>query len=284
MVDYSLPPMAVGLQVIAEAVDFNSHVTIVGRVSGKTYIDQAMSSIGQVITAVNLDARDFTELSIRVTVSNANTTTALIFILCAGAAHVSNSRSTLVWVTSLGIPISGQVDVSDRAARALGAVSAAAGATFDVSDRLARQAGRVVPVTDGNFAFIPDDQGGGVVALGVSLLNSRPPVWMVPNQLSKSIGQTIAAAATSVIVAGIAGQVIRLFDVSLAFDTTVATGAVQLEDTNANPLHQFSVGAIVSNPYNGRGLALASGAGVQIHNLMGANAAAIRGSIVFSQS
>lgn len=280
----NLPPQALGIMVVAAAVDANSHVVIQGVVSNKTYMDVLPTAIGQVFTAQNLDNRDFQQGGIRITVSNAVTTIIDLYYLCAGVVLPVNSLDTQVFVSAAirGIP---QADVTDRAARLLGHVTVDSAAGVDVSDRLARQEGRVVLVSPGNFNIILDDQGGGVVNLGVSHLNARPANWQAPNQNPLGIGSVIAAGGVLTLVGSVVGQTVRIFSCSLAVDAVLATGTINLEDTGNTIRHQFSTSTSPCNPFlsEGGAAALPVSLGVQLRNPSG-SPQTVRGSLVYSQN
>lgn len=121
------------------------------------------------------------------------------------------------------------------------------------------------------------------VALNPFIENSPLP-WQAPNQLPLAINANLAASGTATLVAANPSATIRLFDCALGIDTAVATGAVQLEDTSGAVIHLFNVSVNICNPFRGRGVALTTGVGVVIRNLMGANPAVMRGSLVYSQN
>lgn len=156
------------------------------------------------------------------------------------------------------------------------AISRNADSTWSVTFLQALPVGGVNPGDNINFRPVV----GVDTATPLSVTLSKDP-RNGPTQFA-SIGTVIAASGTLVVVPGVANRIIFLWPVSIAFDTTVATGACELQDTNGVGIHQFTVGATVSNPLDADGIQFVSGLGVQIKNLMGANPAAIRGSVLYA--
>lgn len=116
----------------------------------------------------------------------------------------------------------------------------------------------------------------------VAVQQPVPALWQAATGAANigSLG-VLNAGATQVIVAGVAGQVLRLFGVSLGPDAGVGT-TVAVEDTAGNQLAEVSMNSGLPNFHWMAGVPLVSGRGVQIHNI-GPVAATPRGSISFSQ-
>jgi hypothetical protein len=178
-------------------------------------------------------------------------------------------------------------------------VNGALDSTFDIQWATSSGAGVVVA------AFASSQQEGypnlggqpGASSLPVVIASDSPVAlnllpsaastpWLVPNQGPKQVALVIAAGATSAaVIAGVVGQSIYLFGVSIAYDAIPAGGVASLDFETDLPfvLHSFDTNVNPPPPFEGFGVKLPGGAAVQFKNNAGAQII-VRGSIVFSQA
>ena len=120
----------------------------------------------------------------------------------------------------------------------------------------------------------------------LTVISGPPANWQSPLStvnVAVTLNQ-VGAGDTAVIIPAVVGQTVRLWDVSLSIDTPVATGAVQMETTAPVSIHGFGVSLANCNPFRGNGVPLAGNMGVRLRNLMAANPAVMRGSMVYTQA
>ena len=87
---------------------------------------------------------------------------------------------------------------------------------------------------------------------------TNPPLWQAPNGRPVTLDANIGAGGTLAVIAGVGGQVLRLFGLSL---TTAAGGPVQLQDTTPTEFGSVAAGATINVPVTGP---LGVGLGFQI--------------------
>lgn len=121
--------------------------------------------------------------------------------------------------------------------------------------------------------------------LNVSRIGQNPALWEGPNQPPALISDTFNNGTSKTYVSAVAGQIVRVFYIGMAFDTVPGAGnSILLRDTQGNAYHSFSGSTTVPPPFiSPTGVSLgAAGTGLQ---LVGSTGVAIvaRGSIIYSQ-
>lgn len=125
-----------------------------------------------------------------------------------------------------------------------------------------------------------------IANLGVSSRFANPALWQAANlkPIRVSLPLTAGAANRQQLLAGVGGQVIRLFGAALAFDTNPGGGAVSLCDGDPNAggtrVVDFNLSVLAPPPYRGGSDPLTSGNALYIMTDVNVT---VRGAISVSQ-